>query len=101
MLRAFMAALFGVAAFSWPAFGQAPCGNHDEAVKLLAEQYGEHPIGRGLTSAGTMIEILASPDGSTWTILEVAPNGTACGRSEGQDWQEVAPEPAAPVGDPS
>ena len=78
------------AVFSWPAHGQLLCGNRDQMVALLERAYFEVPIGAGKTGAGTLIEIWATPDGATWTLLETSPKGRTCVRSVGTDFEARA-----------
>lgn len=54
------------------------CGPLDDAVKALAERYHEVPAASMLSDSGVMVAIFAAPDGSTFTIMAVQPNGIAC-----------------------
>lgn len=76
------------------------CGPADQVRADLAKTYGEQPFGVGITARGTILEILRTPDGATWTMLETRPTGVSCILSAGQSWVPETP-PAAPLGDPS
>ncbi len=54
------------------------CADHDEAVKRLQQRYGERQIAVGLTSGGTILEVLATRTGSSWSVLITNPNGRSC-----------------------
>ena len=66
------------------------CAERDSLVSHLGERFGEVPWARGLTAAGTVIEVLASPEES-WTIIVISPSGTACIVAAGQAWTPVSP----------
>lgn len=87
-------ALAAAAAFFMPAPAQAApaCASHDEALALLAQKYQERRVAVGVTSAGGLVEVLASKDGATWTILVTQPNGQSCIVSAGEGWTVVEPE---------
>ena len=78
-----------VAAFSYPAYAQLKCGDRTEVLNHLATNYHEAPIAVGLVTNGEVIEVLASPDGKTWTIIIAMPDGTSCLIAAGQGWKTV------------
>jgi hypothetical protein len=86
-------------AIPWPAFGQSlTCIPRDAVLKNLADNFHEATVGVGLVSSGALLELLMSPDGSTWTVILSAPNGMSCPLAAGRDWQDlVAPEPGDPA----
>ena len=69
---------------------QRVCAQRDSLVSHLGERFGEVPTARGLTAAGTVVEVLASPTES-WTIIVISPSGTACVVAAGQAWTPVSP----------
>jgi len=69
------------------AAAEVPCGQRDQLVEWLAVKYEEQPVASGISSKGSLIEVLSSVDGTTWTILLTAPNGTSCVVDTGQAWQ--------------
>lgn len=76
---------------------QQNCGPLDEAIKILAEKFHETPAASMLADSGVMIAIFAAPDGSTFTIMAVQPNGIACETLSGTTFAIApAPSPAVP-----
>jgi hypothetical protein len=86
-----------------PAVGQQgpACGPRDEVLKFFAEKFGETPIGMGLAANGSVVEVLASEGGATWTLIINLPDGRACIAVEGQHWQAMQQEPIRPPERPS
>jgi hypothetical protein len=80
--------VFGMAllAFSGVAQAQVPCGDHDEAIKHLAEKYNEHPQGIGISAQGAAVELLVSESG-TWSVLVTEPGRPTCLVASGESWQ--------------
>jgi hypothetical protein len=66
-----------------------PCYPHESIVALLAERYGEHPVGAGVAS-DHLVELLIRPDGASWTILVIRPDGIACPVAAGENWTGMA-----------
>jgi hypothetical protein len=77
---------------------QAPaCVKRADLLKHLSEKYQEVPAAVGLGDNGSLLEVFATADGSTWTVAISMPNGVACMVATGQDWRDVprsAPKPA-------
>ncbi len=65
------------------------CPQHSQALAMLAQQYGEAVVGRGLDPGGHMVELLATEDGSTWTLIRVTTDGQACPMTSGEAWRAV------------
>ena len=63
------------------------CGLYEQIIKGLLLQYKELPTARGLAANGSLIEILTSPDGETWTMIMMQPSGMACVMATGEGWQ--------------
>ena len=72
-----------------PAWGQASCLPRSEALALLAKEYSEIPTSIGVTNKGSLIEVLTSAGGATWTILVSQPNGTSCMVAAGEGWRTM------------
>lgn len=72
------------------------CTAHENAVRFLAEKYGETLIELGAMKHGRIVEVYASAGGATWTILITRPDGIACLVSAGENWRDVAPETPGP-----
>ena len=43
----------------------------------------------GLLGNGWLVEVFASEDGRSWTILVSRPSGISCVMGSGQDWQTM------------
>lgn len=94
----FFAAAIAAALVS-PAGAAGPCYPRDAIRAHLAERYGERPAGVGL-AGGLLVELLTRPDGASWTILVIRPDGLACPVAAGEDWKAVN-EPAPGRGESS
>jgi hypothetical protein len=70
-----------------------PCAGRDEMLGRLSDEYAESVVARGLTNNGTLLEVTATADGRTWTIVLTAPEGSACLVAAGEAWQAVEPRP--------
>lgn len=79
-----------VPAFISAARAQSPCAPRDEVAAALGG-YGERVVARGLASDGTMIELYATPDGATWSLVITQPGNLSCLTGAGKAWQDVAP----------
>ncbi|MEG3619292.1 hypothetical protein V5T82_12565 [Magnetovibrio sp. PR-2] len=86
------AMVFGAAALMVPdsgwAEGPATCASRDKVVTALSEVYEENPVSIGLTDEGSVIEVMASNDGS-FTIVVTHPNGITCPLAAGKAWQAL------------
>ena len=70
-----------------PAAAQPQCTFHDKALKHLAERYQETPVAAGMTNSGVLVEVLATSDGGTWSIIVTRPDGWACLVAAGEGWR--------------
>ncbi|GAB4360295.1 MAG: hypothetical protein Kow00114_13860 [Kiloniellaceae bacterium] len=105
----FLATLASVAALAaaavigaQPAAAQAAspspqCGAREAVLDRLSAKYDEHPVSIGVTATGSLLEVLASPEG-TWTIIVTVPGGPTCLVSSGEGWHnapvQIAQDPA-------
>ncbi len=70
-----------------PAWGRgADCLDHTSAVTRLMLKYGEQLVAQGLATDGMVVELYASANGDTWSILVVSPTGVACLAAAGEGW---------------
>jgi hypothetical protein len=65
------------------------CDQRASVIGRLAEKYGEAPVAIGVTTAGALVEVLATGDGGTWTIIVSNPNGTSCLIAAGEGWRAL------------
>ena len=82
-----------------PAVAQAPsdalqsaCQTHDEIMQMLNQKFAETPTALGLQSNGHVIQVFASKDGTTWTVVTTRPDGVSCIVALGRHWEAV-PDP--------
>jgi hypothetical protein len=54
------------------------CGPRDAVVERLAQGYGETRQSMGISTANTMVEVFASEQTGSWTILVTLPTGQTC-----------------------
>lgn len=62
------------------------CQDYDQTAAWLKQEYKEEPIAGGLTHTGKLMQVFATEDGSTWTVVMTNPDGTACVVSAGKHW---------------
>ena len=74
------------------ALAGSPCQNRDKIADLLDGRYSEKPIAAGLESSGRLIELFATPDRGTWTLVMTSPNGVTCVIAAGFEWQRHKPK---------
>ena len=67
----------------------ARCQPRDDMLALLARKYDETIIARGIGNIQVMVELLATENGDTWTILMTGRDGISCVMMVGQGWQEM------------
>ncbi len=74
------------------------CAERDAVVARLADRYGETLQSIGLQSNSAVVEVYASADTGTWTILMTRPDGISCLIASGESWQkDVAEAPGSDV----
>ena len=88
MWKIFLAAVLAVG-IAGSASAQTICGKRGAFLTQLAKSHEEAPVAVGLLSNGSVIEVLASEDGS-WTMLVTHPNGATCVYAAGEAWETVA-----------
>ena len=84
-----VAAVVAMVGTTGPAAAQGLCMPREKIVEMLDTRYDEAPIALGLASGGRLVEVFSSADGSTWTLLLTAPDGTSCMMAEGQGWSAL------------
>ncbi|MGR3617145.1 MAG: hypothetical protein ACU0BB_14025 [Paracoccaceae bacterium] len=93
---------FGMAATAPPA-SAATCAMRDAVVERLQSKFSEQLTVGGLQTGRTaqsVMEIWASDETGTFTVLLTNPNGISCIVAAGTDFFQAAPNPT-PVGTPS
>ncbi len=67
----------------------ATCGQRADVLARLARQFNEVPAAIGLDNSGSLIEVLTTDDGATWSIVITTPRGVSCVVATGESWQEL------------
>lgn len=85
-----------------PAFA-ANCAKRDIVVDRLKDKFSEQLAAGGLQAsrtATTLVEVWASPETGTFTVMLTNANGVSCIVAAGTDWFADAPvaEPAGTAG---
>jgi hypothetical protein len=66
-----------------------PCHNATEIAKQLGSKYDEAPVAFGLQSNGNLLQIYASEDKGTWTVVSTTPAGLSCILAAGKSWESM------------
>ncbi len=74
------------------------CDKRPAVMSQLENKYSERPVAIGVANNGGIVEVLATEDGDTWTIIITLPNGMTCLVAAGEDWERL---PKMPAGDPT
>jgi len=69
--------------------GSMPCGKRDDMLGHLSGKYNEEPVAMGLATNGSVVEVLASNAGDSFTIVYTTPNGLTCMMAAGSNWETV------------
>ena len=88
-----LAVLTAAAALALPMAASAQgqnCGARTAVVDRLADKYGESRQSIGMAPKGRVVEVFASQETGTWTILVTMPNGVSCLMAAGKAWEGVA-----------
>lgn len=66
------------------------CAPADQMVDLLSDRYGEAVVGTGLAAEARLM-VFAHPEGDTWSIVFLLPDGRAGLMASGADWEAATP----------
>ena len=81
---------FGLcSALAAPAFAQN-CAPRERVLERLAQSYGETRQSVGLGANNAMVEVYASQDSGTWTIIVTTAEGLTCLVASGQAFETLA-----------
>jgi hypothetical protein len=69
-----------------PTEAQATCADRTQVVSRLEERYGETLQSMGLHQNNSVLEVFASEETGTWTILVTRADGVTCLIAAGQMW---------------
>ena len=62
---------------------------HAEIEQMLDQKFAEIPAALGLQSNGHLVQVYASKDGATWTIVTTRPDGVSCIVAAGKSWESL------------
>lgn len=62
------------------------CVPRDVLIRGLLDSYNERTVAYGIAGDGTLLEIFASPDGSSFTVVKTGVQGYACIVDTGVGW---------------
>jgi hypothetical protein len=65
------------------------CATHDAVTERLAARYGESRQSIGLGSDNSVVEVFASSETGSWTIVVTRPGGPTCLVAAGQSFQQL------------
>ena len=65
------------------------CGDRAKVLERLDTGYGESRQSIGLAANNTVIEVFASDETGTWTILSTSPDGRTCILAAGQSFENT------------
>lgn len=71
---------------------QSQCAPRQAIVENLSTKYGETRQSIGLAQRNNVVEVFASTETGSWTILFTRPDGVACLVASGQHFEAVTEE---------
>ena len=80
---------FAIAIPATDSMAAAPCGPRKDLVAQLVKRYSEAPVAVGIANNGSLVEVLTTADGSTWTILITRADGMSCLVAAGELWHKL------------
>jgi hypothetical protein len=63
------------------------CHSHADLAAMLNQKYSEAPSAVGVQANGHLVEVFASSDGASWTIVVTRPDGWSCIVAVGENWE--------------
>jgi hypothetical protein len=78
--------------------GRRPCADRAQVVERLESRFGETLKSVGLNQRN-VVEVYASEETGSWTILVTMPNGKSCLLASGELWEQDAQPLAKPGND--
>ena len=65
------------------------CGKRDDLLSHLSGEYSEEPVAMGLATNGSIVEVLSSKAGGSFTIVYTTPDGLTCMMAAGNNWEFI------------
>ena len=66
-----------------------PCHDATEIAKQLSNKYAEAPVAFGVQSNGNLLQVYATEDKRTWTVVTTTPAGLSCILAAGKGWETL------------
>jgi hypothetical protein len=66
-----------------------PCHDATEIAKQLGAKYREAPVAFGLQTNGNLLQVYASDEKRTWTVVSTTPAGMSCIVAAGKGWESL------------
>jgi len=79
-----------------PTDAQTACADRTQVVSRLEERYGETLQSMGLNQNNTVVEVYASEETGTWTILVTSSRGWSCLMAAGEAWRQLGAKDNTP-----
>ena len=96
-MRKLLIALALVVGQCAPAYAQTICLPRAEFAETAARRFQETVVALGLTSTGRLLEVYASTNGETWTLVITTPEGMSCLAISGEAWRSATRGPTGEV----
>ena len=96
--RLFTAALLlGVAGTAPPLYAQQlSCSTRASVAERLSDKYNEHVVAGGLQNSERLVEVWASPETGTFTIIMTTAEGLSCIVASGTNYHQSQLAPSQP-----
>lgn len=82
---------------AYPQEAQPVCGTLKAVRDNLKRQFKEVEMGGGFINESAAVLLFATPDGASWTLVTITPNGNACILAGGQGWFQADIQKGQPV----
>ena len=97
VLGATALALTLLVAVKSPAAAQSACASHAEVTTLLGSVHSEVQVSIGLMRNGGVVEVFATGDGASWTMVMTTTDGVSCVVASGEAWEQFEPAVLGPA----
>lgn len=77
----------GAARAQTPTTGPVLCAPWSKVKKQFEDKWHEIPVSNGLANGKWILQVIASPDGSTFTVFMIDRLGIACAMASGTGWE--------------
>lgn len=74
----------------------AQCAERSMVIERLQSKYGESRQSIGLGQNNAVVEVYASQNSGTWTIIVTMPNGQSCLVASGESYEHLAEQAPKP-----